>query len=207
MAVDTHRFYNNPLVGGCSPNRLYMANKMKIFRPLKSNQVNQWFGENHVPFYKEAGMKGHNGIDFGCWSGEPIYHSADWRGIVNTEVDREGGYGVEIVSESQIDGTNWKIKYWHLKDFNVHDGQKVNPGDLLGHGDNTGLSTGDHLHFGLKKCYTNGKPKYRWNGYYGGIDPKPYLENEFILKYLNLKQQVSLYKKVVGLMKKLLQKL
>jgi murein DD-endopeptidase MepM/ murein hydrolase activator NlpD len=40
--------------------------------------------------------------------------------------------------------------YGHLNDFTVKNGQHVSPGDLLGHAGNTGFSTGNHLHFGLK---------------------------------------------------------
>ena len=44
-----------------------------------------------------------------------------------------------------------KTIYWHLiKEIPVKVGQKVQAGDVVGYADNTGFSTGDHLHFGLK---------------------------------------------------------
>ncbi len=65
----------------------------------------------------------------------------------------------------------------------------IKRGDLIGFADNTGFSTGDHLHFGLKPIKTaNGGPispedatdvgNYQnleqLNGYAGAIDPSPY---------------------------------
>ena len=60
-------------------------------------------------------------------------------------------------------------------DFNVVLGQQVKQGDLLGHGDNTGWSTGSHLHFGMKLLNANGEVINRNNGYDGAVDPLKYL--------------------------------
>src|SRR5260370_31962867 len=63
-------------------------------------------------------------------------------------------------------------------------GVAVKAGDLLGYADNTGLSTGDHLHFGLKP-QAEAEPAGTWinvaqtNGYLGAIDPTPYLNGRF----------------------------
>lgn len=162
---------------------------MKLYRAIKSNYFVQGFGENLLPIYKELGMLGHTGIDLGCWSGEPIYHSGDWDGIVMTEVDNAGGYGVNVISKEPMeDGRYYKLRYWHLKEFKVYDGQEVKCGDLLGLGDSTGLSTGDHLHFGLKPCDKDGNSLEPNNGYFGAIDPLPYYENVFVGEVLQTKQ-------------------
>ena len=71
----------------------------------------------------------------------------------------------------------------------MYDGQEVKCGDLLGLGDSTGLSTGDHLHFGLKPCNKDGVSSNEGNGYFGAIDPIPFYENIFVLDVLNIKQQ------------------
>lgn len=158
---------------------------MKIYRAVKTNRITQLFGENKVPFYKQLGMKGHNGIDFKCWSGEPVVHACDWDGWAYTEVDRDGGVGVNVVSKEPIGESYYKVKYWHLGLVGIYDGQEVKPGQVIGWGDNTGLSTGTHLHFGLKKCDKEGNSLNLGNGYYGGIDPMPYFINEPAIEVLN----------------------
>jgi len=50
----------------------------------------------------------------------------------------------------------------------------------MGISDNTGkYTTGNHLHFGLKKCDKTGRTLDYDNGYHGAIDPKPYLVEDF----------------------------
>lgn len=75
-----------------------------------------------------------------------------------------------------------KTIFWHLKKgtLKVTASQKVKTGDLIAEADNTGMSTGSHLHFGLKPVY-QGENAWDWtnadqnNGYKGAIDPAPYL--------------------------------
>jgi len=54
----------------------------------------------------------------------------------------------------------WKATYMHLLDVMVGVGQVVQAGDVIGHVNNTGNSTGDHLH-------------YQINGPDGAVDPAP----------------------------------
>lgn len=56
----------------------------------------------------------------------------------------------------------WKATYMHLLNAVVTPGQIVRPGETLGHVDNSGNSTGAHLH-------------YQINGPRGAIDPGPTL--------------------------------
>lgn len=56
----------------------------------------------------------------------------------------------------------WKATYMHLMDATVSQGQIVRKGQVIGHVDNTGNSTGSHLH-------------YQINGPHGAIDPGPTL--------------------------------
>ena len=103
-----------------------------------------------------------------------------------------------------------KSIYWHLKPntFAVKAGQKVKTGDILARADNTGLSTGTHLHWGLKPVY-KGEEDWNWwnveqeNGYKGSIDPAPYLNGI----YAEDKLKLSLYQQLLLAYQKLLDKM
>ena len=187
---------------------------LKIYRPIKTNFLTQGFGENRncikdgviankfidgtcpagfVPFYQSVGLKAHNGEDWLCYKGEPIYHCGEFEGTAKTEIDRSGGIGVDIISKDPfLDGGNRvKLRYWHLQKVNVFDGQIIKSGDLIGWGDSTGLSSGDHLHWSLKVVDWQGNTLNKDNGFYGAIDFRPYFENVFILDVLNVKEQAK----------------
>lgn len=108
--------------------------QLHIYRSMKSNWKTQGFGESkacaktdingwlRIPtiiigkignlcpvgfkdFYKLIGMKAHNGTDWACWEGEPIYFKVDapcewW---VRNEIDQDGGQGLDIFSDRPID--------------------------------------------------------------------------------------------------------
>ncbi len=137
----------------------------KLFYPIKPIFVNQAFAKNANSFYVESGMKGHNGIDLRAVHGQPIYATHD--GVALPQIDDHGGNGIVLVADG---GEYWTV-YWHLIDDDavVHSGQRVKAGDLLAYADNTGRSTGDHLHFGLEF-----KDADQNNGYKGYTDPQPY---------------------------------
>ena len=152
---------------------------------------------------------GHNGYDLGLYHGEPIYHSGDYNGFMRTHVDHNGGVGVDIVSHEELlyhkhSGMNYKhhikLRHWHIKSVNGWDGKQVKPGDLIGYGDNTGVSGGNHDHFSLKWCDEKGNGIHSDNGFWGALDQTPYYTNAFILDILNLKQQLSLAQRVLKLL-------
>lgn len=190
--------------------------KLELYYPVKPI-VNQYFGGNG-DYYKSLGLNiiGHNGWDFQAFDGQPIYAAHD--GVVTfTGEDGKGGLGVIIRTKEQFEDINgdsrfYKSIYWHLKasSFNVKPGDEVKAGHLLAEADNTGLSTGSHLHFGLKPIY-QGEADTVWynsessNGYLGAVDPKPYF-NGYEAKnaqsvITNLTTQISLLKKLVELLK------
>ena len=161
-----------------------METKLKLKYPINPFFVNYAFGRV-TDLYTAQGMKGHNGIDLLAYHGQPVYASHD--GICYPEIDNGGGNGVVIRSLEPYelpDGVCYiKTIYWHLiqDDAVVQTGQKVKTGDLIGYADNTGISTGDHLHFGLKPI-AQGEADFTWyntkqkNGYFGAIDPMPYFD-------------------------------
>src|SRR6185312_586444 len=140
--------------------------KLSLYYPVKPLSVNQIFGANPST-YAQFGIQGHNGVDLMAHHGQPVYASHD--GQAWYEVDENQGHGVIVVSNEQFDYKDtkayFKSIYWHFCDSSKEPqfkspvesyrdiskpGLQVKAGDLLGYADNTGFSTGDHLHFGLK---------------------------------------------------------
>lgn len=154
---------------------------MKIYRPVSTNKITQGWGTQGA-WYRENGINvdGHTGIDFACWRGEPVYHSATFDGEARTEVDRKGGIGVRVINKE----TGESVLYWHLLKPVVADGEEVRFARLIGYGDSTGFSTGNHVHFGEKEVSSSGATKNRDNGYYGAINPTDHFENTFVLDTL-----------------------
>lgn len=176
--------------------------KISIYYPVKPSTVNQAFGVVD-PKYTALGMLGHNGIDFAATHGQPVYAAHD--GNAYYDVDSANGHIVVIRTLEAYDFAGglsfFKTMYGHLCDqtkepqftspviFPLNDfsgvGQPVKEGDLIGYADSTGLSTGDHLHFGLKPIALAGEYPGTWdntlqtNGYNGCIDPTPFFNGQF----------------------------
>lgn len=145
-----------------------MNTKLEIYYPCKPYSVNQAFGQNLNPVYKQQGLLGHSGEDLMAYTGQPIY--AAYGGTCYPEIDDHGGNGVLIRTPE------YQFIYWHLLDDDavVHTGQVVKAGDLIGYADSTGVSTGPHLHFGIVPL-----PANVTNGYKGAIDPQPYFNGKY----------------------------
>jgi len=137
---------------------------IKLIYPV-NGPITQLFGEN-PQFYKRWGYAGHNGIDWGIPNGTPVKAAAD--GTVDKVGFENGGYG-NFVRMSHKDGnTTYNTYYAHLHSTSVQAGQKITAGTVVGLSNNTGASTGPHLHFGIKIDGQN--PAYK-----GYLDPMPYL--------------------------------
>ncbi len=136
---------------------------IKLTVPV-NGPITQLFGEN-PQIYKKWGFPGHNGIDYGIPNGTPI--NAAVAGTVALVGFENGGYG-NYVKLSHADGNKTYFTYYaHLASAAVAAGQKVKAGTVIGYSNNTGASTGPHLHFGLKIDGEN--PPYK-----GYVDPMPY---------------------------------
>lgn len=146
--------------------------KPELYYPCKPYSVNQPFGVNWNPVYKQQGLLGHNGEDLLAVTGQKVYASHD--GTCFPTVDNHGGNG--IILQADPVNKNFFTLYWHLiqDDAVVHTGQVVKAGDLLGYADSTGVSTGSHLHMGLT-IY----PADYNNGYQGHVDPQPYFNGKY----------------------------
>lgn len=143
--------------------------EIKLRLPLEHVFVTQPWGFNYVDFYRLLGLRGHNGIDFRLRDGCPVYAAHD--GVI-TQAGDDGTGGI-IVTIWNMEG--YKTLYYHLKNVLVKVGDNVSAGQKIALGDNTGrMTTGDHLHLGLKLVDGNGNTMNSGNGYGGAIDPSPY---------------------------------
>lgn len=87
-------------------------------------------------------VKFHEGLDFACDVGTPLYATGD--GVVTNDTYGESGYGIHV----DIDhGNGYQTKFAHMSVSKVKVGQRVTRGQLIGLSGNTGLSTGPHLHY------------------------------------------------------------
>lgn len=105
------------------------------------------YGRRVHPVYRVA--RPHHGIDFGGRIGSPVF-AAD-TGVVLFS-GWYGGYGKVIILDH---GASLATLYGHLSGIEVSAGTKVNRGQVIGRIGSTGLSTGPHLHFEVRR---NGSP-------------------------------------------------
>lgn len=153
-----------------------MADRLSLYYPVSPFAINQHFGANNpcvVSFgtphqvvidsnadgtcppgsdklYAHFGMAGHNGTDL--HAGEQNVYAAHDGLVIEKQTVPARGLGLGILTNEPVDldqyGTHYiKIRYWHLKMMFVDVGDQVKAGDLIGISDNTGYSSGDHLHF------------------------------------------------------------
>lgn len=134
-------------------------------KPFDGSYVlTQGFGENPSS-YAKFGLKGHNGLDYGLPTGTNV--KAPHKGKIVEATYDATGYGMYLKIENDKEGSILA----HLKEFKVGVGDEVDEGQLVGISNNTGNSTGPHLHFGYYPI-----PRDRSNGYSGCIDQLPLLK-------------------------------
>lgn len=117
------------------------------------NAVTDAFG---VP---RGGGTYHTGIDLGLYgaNGIPIVSACD--GVVIRVEYLTYSYGYHVIVDC---GDGWTTLYAHLSRIDAAVGQTVSQGTQLGLSGNTGFSTGEHLHFEIRR-----------NGAF--LDPSEYL--------------------------------
>ena len=119
--------------------------------PVSGYRLTSAFGMRKHPVLKVTRM--HNGIDMACPAGTPIY--ATRAGTVTRTAYQASGAG-NYVSINHLDG--FSSIYMHMTHYVVSQGQTVSQGQLIGYVGNTGISTGDHLHFGISYAGTYVNP-------------------------------------------------
>jgi len=119
-------------------------------RPMESWQVSQPFGCTGFGFEPARGgcAHFHAGIDLVAPAGTPV------RSVLPGVAERVvatgygGGYGIHVVVRHD---PNTSTLYAHLLAATVRDGESLLAGALLGYEGSTGLSTGAHLHFEVRR--------------------------------------------------------
>lgn len=111
--------------------------------PTTATRISSPFGLRESP--TAGASTNHLGIDIDGVTGDPVW--ATRAGIVVTSANYGAG-GQQIVIDHQ-DG--YRSQYLHLSSRSVSVGQIVSQGQYIGAVGSTGVSTGDHLHFGVTK--------------------------------------------------------
>jgi len=112
-------------------------------KPVQNARISGYYGSQRVLNGKPK--RPHMGMDFAVPKGTPI--AAPAGGVVtlaDPDLYFEGGtvfldHGQGLVSV-----------FMHMSSLDVHDGQRVKKGDILGKVGATGRATGPHLHWSLK---------------------------------------------------------
>lgn len=129
-------------------------------KPVANARISDTFGPRPVHPIKGPTPGGHHdGYDFAARTGEPI--RAAMAGTV-LSVGTQGGYGKTVVLKHP---GGWTTLYGHAGAFKVKAGQAVKAGQIVGTVGQTGLATGPHLHYELRR---NGVP----------VDPVGFYEPE-----------------------------
>ena len=108
-----------------------------------SGDITSYFGNRIHPILKKR--KYHTGLDIAALTGTPI--AASDTGVVIFSA-RNGGYGLMVMIDH---GAGISTLYAHCSRLLVNKGQKVSKGEIIAKVGSTGLSTGPHLHFEVRK--------------------------------------------------------
>ena len=115
-----------------------------------AGHITSYFGNRYHPILHYTRF--HAGLDIGASWGSPIVAAADGR-IVSA--GWAGGYGREV----QIaHAGNMTSLYGHMSEIVAQAGSYVREGQLIGYVGSSGLSTGPHVHFEIRKDGTPVNP-------------------------------------------------
>jgi hypothetical protein len=151
-----------------------------IIRPIEPFELTQEFGVNPAS-YARFGLAGHNGWDLRTkFNDTPQGHRyilASWLNQYYGQ-GNEGndGYGLYFETIVQLENT-YKLTFAHC--LSIEGFQTKQEGETMAISDNTGNSTGAHLHLTVKRGVLNqGKfvSDNSNNGYFGAINPQEFFD-------------------------------
>jgi murein DD-endopeptidase MepM/ murein hydrolase activator NlpD len=114
---------------------------------LLPGRVSSDFGWRNDPMTGAARF--HKGVDIAAAYGQEVPAAA--AGTV-TFAGTQGGYGNLVIVRHEGGA---ETRYAHLSQLDVHEGDQVRAGDVVGRVGQTGRATGPHLHFELRE---DGRP-------------------------------------------------
>lgn len=119
--------------------------KMFLRAPLDFTRITSGFSHaRHHPIL--GGLRPHLAVDYGAPVGTPVRAVAD--GVV-TQAGWDGGFGLSI---SLRHARGYDTMYNHLSRLDVKRGQRVRQRQIIGRVGTTGLSTGPHLDYRVRKA-------------------------------------------------------
>lgn len=128
---------------GSSSNSGSSTSSSSFIHPLKgAGTISSGYGSRWGSFHK--------GIDFAAAAGTPVYASAAGKVIYSGY--NSGGYGKLVIIEHS---NGYQTYYAHNSSLYVNVGENVSQGERIAGVGTTGDSTGNHLHFEIRK---NGTP-------------------------------------------------
>lgn len=145
-----------------------MLSHLPAIQPVANKDLKRMasgYGYRIHPIYQTRIF--HEGMDFSCDIGTPVYATAD--GVIK-KARWEKGYGYLITIDH---GYGYETRYAHLKSFNVKPGQKVIRGETIALSGNTGRSSGPHVHY---EVLQKGRPVNPANYYFMDLDDEQYDE-------------------------------
>jgi murein DD-endopeptidase MepM/ murein hydrolase activator NlpD len=108
----------------------------------------------------------HEGVDIINDVGTNVYAAAD--GVVRYAGRTEGGYGTVV---DIVHGYGYSTLYAHLSRLLVRPGQAVKRGDLIAKSGRSGLVSGPHLHYEIRK---NGRKQNPIDFFFDDVDAARY---------------------------------
>lgn len=117
--------------------------------PCSYKMISSPFGFRESP--TTGASRYHQGVDLAANAGTPIVASRGGT-VTIASYSNSAGYYVTINH-----GDGFSSIYMHMTNYVVSSGQKVNQGQTIGYVGSTGISTGNHLHFGIAQngAYVN----------------------------------------------------
>jgi len=149
--------------------RVTMLEGFKLSWPTEYRVTTQAFGANPQN-YARFGLPGHEGLDMRAPNGSLVTACAPGTVYMIHDGSDNHPYGRHV----RIDhGNGYKTIYAHLLSPSVGVGQVVQRGQTIGLADNTGNSSGSHLHLTLKKAGATAAGETEYPN--DIVDPTPYM--------------------------------
>ena len=144
MALNTTEY--PPLEIEKTEHTILNNNPFSVF-PIKNGSqkdITHFYGKSFLhPFKKKSVV--HGGIDIRAKMGTPVLATAEGT-VVKASMEKDWG---NLIVVTHADG--FETWYAHLEGFEIQKGKTVKAGEVIGYVGVTGLSTGPHLHYELRK--------------------------------------------------------